>query len=322
MESGKFGMKNPLLVIAGPTACGKTGLSVALAAKMNGEIISADSMQIYKHMDIGTAKISNDEMQGIKHYLIDLLYPDEEFNVMIFQQKAKEALSEIYQRNKIPFIVGGTGFYINALVNDNNFMETCEDFKLRESLYKLAEKEGAEYLHNMLSKIDSDSAKIIHANNIKRVARAIEFFQLTGKPISAHNKEEKLKKSPYETTFLILTMERKKLYQRIEERIDLMIERGLVKEVEQLLNKGYSSKLVSMQGLGYKEIVSYLNDECSLSFSIELLKKRTRHFAKRQITWFKGQSNGFWLDVTDLSENDILEKAMYYLEQKKIHADM
>ncbi len=311
-------MKKPLIVIAGPTACGKTGLSIKLAKLIDTEIISGDSMQVYKYMDIGTAKATLEEMEGIKHYMIDELYPDEEFNVMVFQRKAKEYMEEIYKKNKVPILCGGTGFYINALVNDNNFMETNNNYELRNKLYKFAEEQGAEALHKHLEEIDPVSAKIIHYNNVKRVARAIEFFELTKTPISKHNEEEKKKPSPYNTAFIILNMNRQKLYARIEKRIDIMIENGLIEEVKKLLDMGYSENLVSMQGIGYKEIIPYIKGEISLESAITELKKVTRHFAKRQITWFKRQTEGLWVDLTEKSEKEVLDMIVDYIKNLNI----
>lgn len=308
-------MKKPLIVIAGPTACGKTGLSIKLAKLINGEIISGDSMQVYKYMDIGTAKATKEEMDGIKHYMIDEFYPDEEFNVTIFQKKSKEYMEKIYSENKIPILCGGTGFYINALVNDNDFTETENDYTFRNSLYKFAEDNGAEALHKKLEQIDPESAKNIHPNNIKRVARAIEFFELTKTPISKHNENEKQKTSPYNTAFIILNMDRAKLYERIEKRIDIMVENGLIDEVKKLLDMGYSEDLVSMQGIGYKEIVPYIKGECSLDYAISELKKATRHFAKRQITWFKRQTEGLWVDLSVQSEDEALKTIENYIKE-------
>ncbi len=312
-------MKNPLIVIAGPTACGKTSTSIALAKKIGGEIISADSMQVYRYMDIGTAKITREEMQGIHHYLIDEFLPDEEFNVMVFQQKAKQYMEEIWEKGKIPILVGGTGFYINALVYDNNFMETNENTELRNRLYEEAKTFGPAYIHNKLREVDPASADKIHYNNVKRVARAIEYYELTGERISEHNRREKEKESPYNTAFIILNMDRKLLYDRINSRVDKMIENGLVEEVQKLLCMGYSPSLVSMQGLGYKEIVSCLEGECTLSEAAELLKKSTRHFAKRQLTWFRGQSEGLWMDITKAKEDEILDKILSYCRERNIH---
>ena len=308
-------MDKPLVIIAGPTACGKTATSIELAKKINGEIISADSMQVYKYMDIGTAKATKQEMQGIPHYLIDEFYPDEEFNVMIFQKKAKDYIDQIYKKGNIPILVGGTGFYINALVFDNNFVEEESDSNLRNELYELAEKNGAEYLHNMLKEFDPESAEKIHYNNVKRVARAIEFYKKTGKPISEHNKEAKSKSSPYKTAFIVLDMDRQKLYERINKRVDVMIEDGLVDEVKMLLEKGYKKELVSMQGLGYKEIVAYINGETSLEEAIEKLKQSTRHFAKRQLTWFRGQTDGLWIDISDGDVDNAVNKIIDYMEK-------
>ena len=308
-------MNKPLVIIAGPTACGKTDISIKLAKELNGEIISADSMQVYKYMDIGTAKATPEEMQGVRHYLIDELYPDEEFNVMIFQQKAKKYMNEIYSRGKLPIIAGGTGFYINALVNDNSFMETCEDASVRENLYKDAEEKGAEYNYAKLKAVDPEYAGTVHPNNIKRVVRALEFYCLTGKKLSEHNTEEKERKSPYNTSFIVLNMDREKLYERIDRRVDIMMENGLADEVKRLLHRGYSPDLVSMQGLGYKEIVPYLNGEITLDEAVCELKKRTRHFAKRQLTWFKRQANGFWVDLTDITTEQAVEKIKNYITE-------
>ncbi len=311
-------MKKPLVMIGGPTACGKTALSIALAKRINGEIISGDSMQVYRFMDIGTAKVTEEEKQGISHYLVDELYPDEEYNVMIFQQKAKAYLNEIWAKGKIPIVVGGTGFYMNALLYDNDFTETENDTSFREACYAQAQREGAEALFARLKEIDPEYAQIIHANNVKRVARALEYHFLTGEKFSKHNAKQKEKESPYQAAVVILTMEREKLYQRIDKRVDLMMEQGLLAEVEGLLEKGYSPDLVSMQGLGYKEFIPYFQGECTLEEAVEQLKKGTRHFAKRQLTWFRRQIDGIWVDMSkadmDLAMTDIMD----YLKEKSI----
>ncbi len=292
-------MKKTLVVIAGPTACGKTAVSVELAEKIRGEIISADSMQVYKYMDIGTAKVSEAEKKGIKHYLIDELYPDEEYSAAVFKDLAKRYSKEIYQKGKTPILVGGTGFYINAFVNDINFDKTDVDYSYRQELQTIADEKGIDFLFDMLRKCDPESSEIIHPNNVKKVIRAIEYFKQTGEPISMHNSVEKEKVSPYDTVFAVLNMDRKVLYDRIDKRVDAMIEKGLVDEVSSLLEK-YSPNLVSMQGLGYKEIAQYLNGSISFDEAIYILKKGTRHFAKRQITWFKHQvKSAVWIDVTD-----------------------
>lgn len=296
--------KLPIIIVAGPTACGKTDVSIELAKKVNGEIISADSMQVYKYMDIGTAKISKDEMQGIKHYLIDELYPDEEYSVAVFQSMAKRYMNEIFKKGKIPIIVGGTGFYINALLYDNEFTDIDKDDKLRARLYNIAKEKGNGYIHQLLREVDPEAAELIHQNNIKRVVRALEFFEQTNSKISDHNKEGKKRECKYNAEIAILNTERDKLYQRINRRVDKMIHSGLVDEVKKLLDMNYSKNLVSMQGLGYKEIVKYLEGQTDFDAAVFELKKCTRHFAKRQLTWFSRQLDGQWYSTEDF-ENTI-----------------
>lgn len=291
-------MKSPLITISGPTACGKTAVSVELAKIINGEIISADSMQVYKYMDIGTAKITVDEMQGIKHYLIDVLMPDDEFSIAVFQKMAKEAMAEIYSKGKMPILVGGTGFYVNGLIYDNDFTPGEKDDKMRLELEKEAEEKGNDYVHYILKELDPEYAKTVHPNNLKRVIRAIEYCRDTGEKFSDYNARERLREPAYDVKNFILNMDRKVLYNRIEKRIDIMIENGLVNEVKSLMDK-YPTNLVSMKGLGYKEIIGYLKGEYSLDEAIYILKRDTRHFARRQLTWFKHQSNGEWVDVLD-----------------------
>ena len=310
-------MKKPLIVIAGPTACGKTDISIDLAEKIGGEIISGDSMQVYKYMDIGTAKATKEEMRGIPHYLVDELYPDEEYNVMLFQQKAKQYMEGIYSRGHIPIIVGGTGFYINALVYDNDFSEE-EESEIRKELYAVAENEGAEKLHAMLAEVNPEYAANIHHNNVKRVARALEYYRLTGEKMSEHNKNAKEKETPYNLAFFVLNMDREKLYERINLRVDIMMNNGLEQEVRKLIEMGYSPELVSMQGLGYKEFIPYFNGEISLEQVVDDIKKYTRRFAKRQLTWFRGQTNGTWLDMGTLSKDKALEIMLDELKTKKI----
>ncbi|NLM13334.1 MAG: tRNA (adenosine(37)-N6)-dimethylallyltransferase MiaA [Epulopiscium sp.] len=290
-------MKKPLIVVAGPTASGKTKVSIELAKRIHGEIISGDSMQVYKYMDIGTAKPTKEEMDGVPHYMIDEIDPNDDFSVAIFQQKAKEYMTQIYTKNKLPILVGGTGFYIQSVVYDINFMETNTDNEYRNRLQELAKREGNAYVHQMLEEVDPVSAAAIHPNNIKRVIRALEFYHQTNEPISQHNERERAKESPYNTAFFCLTMSRETLYQRIDQRVDMMIQAGLVDEVKSLLDKGYSPELVSMQGLGYKELVQYFEDKISLSEAIYIIKRDTRHFAKRQLTWFRRQEDPYWIDV-------------------------
>ncbi|WMI80222.1 tRNA (adenosine(37)-N6)-dimethylallyltransferase MiaA [Anaerotignum sp. MB30-C6] len=311
-------MKKPFVIIGGPTACGKTSLSIELAKKINGEVISADSMQVYRYMDIGTAKVTEEEKQDVPHYLVDELYPDEEYNVMIFQQKAKAYMNQIWEKGKIPILVGGTGFYINALLYDNDFTETDSDTSFREACYAQAEKEGPEALFERLQQIDPEYAQTIHANNVKRVTRALEYHFLTGEKFSMHNAEQKEKESPYNAAVIILTMEREKLYERINYRVDLMMEQGLLQEVKGLLKKGYSPELVSMQGLGYKEFIPYFKGECSLEAAVEQLKKGTRHFAKRQLTWFRRQIDGLWVDLSKADLSLAMTDVLDYLREEEI----
>lgn len=288
--------KKPMIVLTGPTAVGKTKLSIALAKAVKGEIISADSMQVYKYMDIGSAKITPEEMQGIPHHLIDILEPWDEFNVVVFKQKCEESLTGIYERGHIPIVTGGTGFYIQALLRDIDFTENEENTEFRQLLEKLAEEQGAEVLHEMLRKVDPVSAEAIHANNIKRVIRALEFYELTKTPISVHNRQEKQKDSAYNSCYFVLNDERKRLYERIEQRIDEMLEQGLVEEVQKLRDMGCRRGMVSMQGLGYKEILAFLEGEMPLEEAISILKRDTRHFAKRQLTWFRREKDVIWVD--------------------------
>lgn len=311
-------MKKPLIIIGGPTACGKTSTAIHLAKKIGGEIISADSMQVYKYMDIGTAKPSKEEMDGIPHYLIDELYPDEEFNVVVFQQKAKKYMNEIWERGNIPILVGGTGFYINALVYNTDFTEMENDFSFRRKMYQLAEEKGAEVVYEKLKSVDPVYAASIHANNVKKVCRALEYYHLTGNRFSDHNEEQKQKVSPYQVAFLVLNMDRKKLYERIDLRVELMMKAGLLDEVKGLLEKGYTPDLVSMQGIGYKELIPHLKGDISLEDAVENLKKNTRHFAKRQITWFKGQTEGLWLDLIVAEEETVMEDMLDYLNRLEI----
>ncbi len=306
--------KRPIIILSGPTAVGKTALSIALAKMVNGSIISADSMQVYKYMDIGSAKITKEEMDGVTHYLVDELMPEEEFNIVRFQQMAKEAMEEIYAQGKIPVIVGGTGFYIQALLYDINFDNQDCDEAYRKELEVFANEHGNEALHEKLKEVDPISAEIIHANNVKRVIRALEFYKLTGKPISLHNEEEHRKESPYNHAYFVLTDKRELLYERIDKRVDLMVQNGLLEEVKKLKEMGYHQGMVSMQGLGYKEILNYLDGKYSLEEAIYILKRETRHFAKRQLTWFRRERDVVWIDKSEYDYDD--EKIL--LEMKKI----
>ena len=311
-------MKKPLIILTGPTAVGKTKASIGLAKAINGEIISADSMQVYKYMDIGSAKIRPDEMDGVKHYLVDVLEPDEEFHVVRFQQMAKDALDAIYAKGKIPIVVGGTGFYIQALLYDIDFTESNEDTSYREELETLANIHGVDYVHNMLREVDPESAEVIHANNLKRVIRALEYYKQTGEKISDHNEKEKAKESPYDFCYFVLNDDRERLYNRIDLRIDQMLEEGLLHEVQALKKKGYTKDMVSMQGLGYKEILDYLNGECTLEEAIYILKRDTRHFAKRQLTWFRRERDVIWINKNEFNhdEDRILQKIIETINER------
>ena len=313
-------MKKPLVILTGPTAVGKTKASIGLAKAIGGEIISADSMQVYKQLDIGSAKIKPSEMEGIPHYLLDILEPDEEFHVVLFQQMAKQAIQKIYEKGKIPIIVGGTGFYIQAVLYDIDFSENEKDTSYREELEKLAQTKGAEYLHDLLRKVDEKSAQDIHANNVKRVIRALEYFHQTGEKISEHNEEQRKKVSPYNFSYFVLNDEREHLYERINLRVDQMINEGLVSEVQSLKEKGYTRDMVSMQGLGYKEMLDYLDNKCSLEEAVEIIKRDTRHFAKRQITWFKRESDVTWIDKKEYEYNEerILKAMLEELKERGI----
>ena len=311
--------RKPLIILTGPTAAGKSDLAVRLAQMIGGEIISADSMQVYRQMDIGTAKIRTDEMQGITHHLIDVKDPDEPFNVVIFQDLAKDAMEKIYAKGHIPILTGGTGFYIQAVLRDINFAENDNDSSCRKELEQIAETHGPVFLHQMLLEKDPESAAAIHPNNVKKVIRALEFLQQTGEKISDHNRIQAEQKPPYNFAYFVLTLDRERLYARIDQRVDQMIEAGLVQEVKKLMDQGYDTHLVSMQGLGYKEVCAYLKGECTLLEAIEQIKLGTRHFAKRQLTWFRREKEVIWLDKDSYtSEDEMLQDMLQILNEKKI----
>lgn len=313
-------MKQPLIVLTGPTAVGKTSLSISLAKAVNGEIISADSMQVYKKMDIGSAKIRPEEMQGIPHYLVDVLEPEEEFHIVKFQQMAKKAMEDIYSRGKVPILVGGTGFYIQAVTKDIDFTEAQQENDYRKELEALAEEKGGEHLHDMLKKVDPVSADAIHAHNVKRVIRALEFYHQNGSPISAHNEEQKQHESPYNLAYFVLNMPRELLYERIDFRVDQMMKEGLLEEVTRLKNKGCHRGMVSMQGLGYKEILAFLDGEYPLEEAVRVLKRDTRHFAKRQLTWFRREQEVIWVNKDQFAyqEDKILDYMLEICRKKGI----
>ncbi|MFI3174950.1 MAG: tRNA (adenosine(37)-N6)-dimethylallyltransferase MiaA [Bacillota bacterium] len=309
-------MKKRMIVIGGPTACGKTALSIGLAKKLNGEIISADSMQVYRYMDIGTAKVTKEEADGIPHYLVDEMNPEEPYNVMIFQQKAKQYMNEIWAKGKTPIVVGGTGFYINALIYDTEFTEMDTDFTFREQCMEEARVHGSEYVYEKLKRVDPEYASTLHGNNVKKVVRALEYHALTGEKFSVHNarEKEKQKESPYEVHTILLTMNREALYERIEQRIDDMMAQGLLEEVKFLREKGYDRTLVSMQGLGYKELIAYLEGETTLEEAVVQLKTGTRHFAKRQNTWFTRQIDGVRINLSEMSMDEAIAKSIFQIE--------
>ena len=310
--------KKPLIVIAGPTAVGKSDIAIELAQKINGEIISADSMQVYKYMDIGTAKVSKEQQKIVKHYLIDEVNPDDNFNVALYKELADKYINEIIAKEKKPIMVGGTGLYINSVINNIKFSETICDENYRNHLLNIANEKGNKYLHSMLEKVDAITAEKLHINDRRRIIRALEVYKFTGIPMSEHQKRSIQQPSPYKTAIIGLTMERKLLYKRIELRVDNMIEQGLIQEVRSLIDMGYNKKMTSMQGLGYKEIIDYIENNTTLSQAIEILKRDTRRYAKRQLTWFRRNKNIFWIDIepeNDSNKRGILRKCLKHIEE-------
>lgn len=310
-------MKNKICIIAGPTAVGKSDISIDVAKSLNGEIISADSAQVYRYMNIGTAKLKKEEMQGIPHYMIDEVYPDESFSVALFRDKAKEYIKEITNKGKLPIIVGGTGLYINSLLNNLDFTDSIIDEDYRKKLKDVAIEMGNEYLHNTLKKIDPISYEKLHPNDLKRVIRAIEVYKHTGKPISYFQIKSREQPCQYEFAYVCLNMNRQKIYDRIDIRVDRMIKEGLTDEVENLLKMGYNKKLTSMQALGYKEIIPFVEGKLSIEESINTLKKNTRHYAKRQLTWFRADTRIFWINIDGyLTIKDTVENIIRYVAGK------
>lgn len=301
-------MKEKVLVIAGPTAVGKTDLSIKLAKELNGEIISTDSMQIYKYMDIGSAKITKEEMCAVPHHMIDVVDPSTPFSVADYKEMAQKCIDDIISRGKLPILTGGTGLYINALTCNMNFTEAENDLKYRSELEELAEKHGNEYIHNMLKDIDPISYKEIHYNNRKRVIRALEVYKLTKKPFSSFNAGEEFYNGPYDVTYYVLNMDREKLYNRINLRVDMMMDKGLLEECIKLKVMGYNSSVQSMQGIGYKEIFYYLENKISLNEAVEMIKQGSRNYAKRQLTWFRRDPRAIILDKDIFSEDEIFKR--------------
>lgn len=294
-------MKKPLLILTGPTAVGKTAVSIRLAQAVGGEVVSADSMQIYRYMNVGTAKITPEEMAGIPHHLVDEITPDTPFHVYEFKKRAEACMAGIYERGHVPVIVGGTGFYIQALLYDVDFCEEETDRSYRHELERLAAQQGGAYLHDRLREVDAVSAESIHPHNVKRVIRALEYMHETGRPISAHNKEQRQKESPYDFLYFVLTMDRSRLYDRINKRVDQMVERGLAEEFQELIRKGYTKDMISMQAIGYKELFPYLEGKQSFDEAVKQIKTDTRHFAKRQMTWFRRERGVTFLNWEDFS---------------------
>ena len=288
-----------LAVIAGPTGVGKTASSIEIAKKLDGEIICCDSMQIYKGMDIGTAKVTAEEAQGIPHHMVDIVPPEQNFSVCDYARMCKEQIEDISRRGKLPIMVGGTGLYIDTVVDGIDFADSCTDESYRREMEALAESKGCEYLHSLLADVDAESAASIHPNNIKRVIRALEYYKFTGKPISEHNRESKLTPSPYRYSYICLTRDREELYRRIDMRVDIMLSDGLVDEVKALIDAGVPSDCTAMQAIGYKEVAEYLAGDTDIDTMVETLKRNTRRYAKRQLTWFRRRSD---VDFVNLSE--------------------
>ncbi len=301
-------MNNKLVIIAGPTAVGKTKISIELAKRISGEIISADSMQVYKGMDIGTAKVTQAEMQGVPHHMIDILDPVESFNVVEFARRSKKIINDLHAKDKIPILVGGTGFYIQSVLYDIDFTDNDNDMTFRHELEEEAKEKGCEVLHERLKQIDPEAAEAIHPNNVKRVIRALEFYEKSKGKISDHNKSQREKSSPYDFHYFALTNERKTIYANIEKRIDIMLDHGLIEEVKKLLQQNIKRDMVSMQGLGYKEIAAYLENEISLEEAVYTLKRDTRHFAKRQLTWLKREPDVIMFDKSQMSDEEIINR--------------
>ncbi|MCR5109226.1 MAG: tRNA (adenosine(37)-N6)-dimethylallyltransferase MiaA [Lachnospiraceae bacterium] len=300
-------MKDKLLVIAGPTAAGKTAVAVSLAGALDGEVISADSMQVYRYMDIGSAKVKKEEMRGIRHHMIDILDPGEDFNVYLFKNLATEAVKDITGRGRLPILAGGTGFYIRALLYDADFEEERGDKAYREELLMLSKQKGADFVYDLLREADPEYADSVHANNIKRVISALEFYHSTGKKLSRHNSEQRAKDPKFDLKYYVLDMPRDILYERIDERVDGMIKAGLVDEVRRLKDMNIPAASTSMQGIGYKEMMMHLEGKISREEAIELIKKNSRHYAKRQLTWFRREKDAIFIDIYNKTIPEITE---------------
>ncbi len=303
-----------LIIISGPTASGKTSASINLAKAIDGEVISCDSMQVYKYMDIGTAKPTIEEMDGVKHHLINVLDPNEDFSIATFQSMVFEAIEDIKSRGKTPILCGGTGFYTNAIIYNTKFTEMEKDDKYREELFQLAKEKGNSYVYEMLKKVDPESTETIHENNLKKVVRALEFYKLTNSKISEHNKNEREKEPFFNVKQIILDVKRETLYDRIDRRVDIMLKCGLVDEVKSLIQKGYTKDLISMQGIGYQEFFDYFNNLTTLDETVELIKKNSRNYAKRQLTWFRNKSLGIWVNTEKHNEQSLTQEIIKIID--------
>lgn len=308
--------RDKLVVLGGATATGKTSIAISLAKIIDGEIVSADSMQVYKYMDIGSAKASLDEQSMVRHHLLDVFYPDEPFSAFVFKDLAIKSIKDIISRGKYPILVGGTGFYINSVIYNNDFTENTSNNDYRDELYRLNELHGCEYLHDMLVKLDYNASQSIHKNNVKRVIRALDYINSTNKKFSQHNETEKAREPFFDTKFFVLDEQRDVLYDRINKRVDKMFDDGLVDEVKFLMNKGYARNLTSMQGIGYKEVIDYINGDVSFLECSENLKQATRNFAKRQMTWFRNSArNCEHIDTHDKKIQEIVDDILKYIRE-------
>ena len=306
--------KTPLIILTGPTAVGKTDLSIKLSKELNAEIISADSMQIYKYMDVGSAKVTKEEMDGVCHYLIDEVTPDYSFSVSEFQERANNYIKEITDKGKNVLVTGGTGLYLNSLIYNMDFAKSDANEELREQLRLELEENGIDYMHNKLRELDSDAADRIHKNNTKRVIRALE-VALSGKKMNDFSNDLKINEK-YKPIIIVLNREREHLYKRIDKRVDIMMENGLIEEVKKLLNMGYTKDMISMQGIGYKEIIKYLEGEYELDEAIEIIKRDSRRYAKRQLTWFRRYDDAKWFNLDEYNDSEILKQdVISYIEK-------
>lgn len=304
-------MKKDIFILSGPTAVGKTDISINLAKRLNGEIISADSMQIYKHMDIGSAKICQQEMKGIKHHLIDFVDPKESFSVSEFSAMSKLLIDDIIKRGKLPMIVGGTGLYIDSLIFNYNFANSSKDYEYREYLRTLAVEKGDDYVYNLLKDVDMDSYEKLHVKDLKRVIRALEVYKTTGKTIKEVNDEIDIYDIPYNISYFVLNMDRKELYKRIDDRVDIMLKEGLLEEVKSLLDMGLDENMQSMKGIGYKELILHLKGDISYDDAVYRIKKGSRNYAKRQLTWFRKDKRVQWIDKDSFKTEEEIVEFMY-----------